>query len=266
MDVYGLIGDPVEHSLSPVMFEAAFDAAGIDARYVTFRVDPSALESAITGAAALDIAGLNVTIPHKSAVLELSTPSPAAEAIGAANVLSFDDEVPAATNTDVTAMASVLDGLERGPDHALVLGAGGAARAYVHALATAGWRIDIVNRTPERAITLASRYDKATGHPAAAAIELAENAELILNTTPVGLDGEDSPIDPAAITRDHVVVDAVYRPGDTPLIETAAKRGAETIAGDTLLLEQAVATFERWRSVPAPRAAMEAKLERAMTR
>lgn len=266
MDVYGLIGDPVEHSWSPAMFEAAFDAAEVDARYATFPVEADRLKAAIDGASALGIRGLNVTIPHKATVLEHADPTAAAASVGAANVIDYDTEPPTADNTDILAMAAVIERIDRPAGSALVLGAGGAARAYVHALATAGWTVTIANRTTARATALAAEYPRTEGIGLEEGVTRVSSADLVLNATPVGLQSDESLLVPDRFHADQVVVDAVYRPAVTRLLEDAAAAGAETVSGLTLLLEQAVATFEVWRDEPAPRAAMATALEDASAR
>lgn len=266
MDVYGLIGSPIEHSLSPVMFEAAFAASGIDAAYVPFHVEADRCVQAVNGADALDVAGLNVTIPHKETVLEVTTPTPVAQRVGAANLIDFSEEPPLADNTDVHAMATVLAGLEHSSHEALVLGAGGAAKAYVHALIEAGWSVTIANRTLERAEAVASRYADATAIEFSEAVSRVPQGGLIVNATPVGLEEDVSPLDTGVFEVEHTVIDAVYRPQRTRLLADAQTAGAKTVSGVTLLLEQAVASFERWRSEPAPRQAMADALDRAIDR
>lgn len=264
MDVYGLIGAPVDHSLSPVMFEAAFRAREVDATYVPFRVEASGRQAAIKGANALGIAGLNVTIPHKESVLEWAEATDVAQTIGAANVLDFDHDPPLADNTDVLAMARVIDNQQQSPTDALILGAGGAARAYVHALTEAGWTVTIANRTERRAQSLAEAYAEASTIAFDEASATAPNVQMIVNATPVGLEDDVSPIDARALKSDHLVVDAVYRPERTRLLTDAEAAGADTVGGDTLLLEQAVATYERWRPEDPPKRAMAVALEDAL--
>lgn len=256
MEVYGLIGDPVGHSHSPALFEAAFEAVDVDARYVTFRVAEADLETALRGASSLGIDGLNVTIPHKEAVLEWSIPSARAEAIGAANVLDLTGTRPLAENTDAVSMATVLDRLDRPAGQALVVGAGGAARAYVHALIDAGWQVMVANRTLARADRLADRYPPATAHHLDGAVDIAGEADLIVNATPVGLESDVSVLPPAVLDPSQVVIDAVYEPAETRLLTDAIAVGATTVSGRKLLLEQAIASFRLWRDEPPPIAAM----------
>lgn len=264
MDVYGLIGSPIEHSLSPVMFEAAFAARETDATYVPFHVETDRCIQAVNGADALEVAGLNVTIPHKETVMEVTAPTQVAQTVGAANLIDFREEPPLADNTDVNAMAAVLDELEHVPHDALVLGAGGAAKAYVHALIEAGWSVTIANRTFERAEAVASRYEDARAVEFSEVVQSVPPAGLIVNATSVGLEEDVSPLDTGVFEAEHTVIDAVYRPQRTRLLTDAHAEGANTISGVTLLLEQAVATYERWRSEPAPRQAMADALERAI--
>ncbi len=260
MDVYGLIGHPVAHSSSPAVFDAAFDTVGIDAQYVLFPVEPSNLATAIEGAEALGIDGLNVTIPHKESVLMHAQPTEAAAAIGGANVLDLGEDPIVAANTDASAMVTVLDILDLPPTEALVLGAGGAARAYVHALVNTGWQVHVANRTVKRAAELADRYAAVNSHPLDAAADLASTVSLIVNATSVGLETDVSPLPADAIESTHVVIDAVYEPDPTRLLTDATAAGATTVSGRRLLLEQAVGAFEIWRDESVPRAVMASAL------
>ena len=263
--VAGIIGWPVEHSLSPAMHNAAFAALGLDWTYVAFPVHPDAVERAIAGLAAAGVAGLNATIPHKRAALEAaSSASDAAAAIGAANTLVPDGEGGfRADNTDATGFLRALDeqaplGLE-GRD-ALVIGAGGAARAVVHALRSRGARVRVANRTAARAAELG---DPVPFVPAALDM-VAGQAALVVNATSLGLHGDDAPgeLPLAGLGRDQVVADIVYRPGGTPWLAAAAGRGARTVDGLGMLLHQGAAAFEGWTGREAPIDAMRAALER----
>lgn len=264
MEVYGLIGSPVDHSLSPVMFEAAFEERDIDAVYATYHVESDDCLRALDGATALGIDGLNVTIPHKETVLEWATPTEVADRIGAANVIDLSADPPKADNTDAHAMTTVLSRLDQPPESALVVGAGGAAKAYVHALTEAGWEVTVANRTLERAQSLADRYESVSAIQLSQASDSVPETTLILNATPVGMQEDVTPLSTDSITAEHIVVDAVYRPVETRLLSAAATAGAQTVTGLTLLLEQGVATFERWREEDPPRRAMRVALEEAI--
>ena len=263
--VAGIIGWPVEHSLSPAMHNAAFAALGLDWTYVAFPVHPDAVERAIAGLAAAGIAGLNATIPHKRAALEAaSSASDAAAAIGAANTLVPDGQGGfRADNTDAAGFLRALD--EQAPldlegRDALVIGGGGAARAVVHALRSRGARVRVANRTAARAAELG---DPVPFVPAALDM-VGGQAALVVNATSLGLHGDDAPgeLPLAGLGRDQVVADIVYRPGGTPWLAAAAGRGARTVDGLGMLLHQGAAAFEAWTGRAPPLDAMRAALER----
>lgn len=267
MHVYGLIGDPVEHSLSPAMFNAAFDASAIEAVYGTFHVDHDDLETALHGAEALDVRGLNVTTPHKKAIIELIDPVPEAASIGAVNTIDLTTSPPRGWNTDAFAMEVVIDDLDPDPGVALVLGAGGAGRAYAHALYAAGWQLIIANRTVARAEQLAARLEATTPVSLEDAADLLGEVDLVVNATTVGLeDHAQTPIAPEGIGPDHIVIDAIYGTHETQLLRHAKAVGATGVGGDRLLLEQALASYERWFDSPAPRDVMAEALREALGR
>lgn len=265
MKVFGIIGDPVDHSLSPVLFNAAFKATKTEAVYGTFHVSPEDLEDAISGAKALGVQGLNVTTPHKEAVLAFVEPDDEATAIDAVNAIDLTANPPVGWNTDVMAMRAVLDALDTESGVALVLGAGGAAQAYTYALDGAGWQLIIANRTHERAQRLAQKRAQASAIKLTEATAWIDEADLILNATTVGLDEPDrTPIDPTRITSDHVVIDAIYGEHDTRLVREARAAGAHCISGGHLLLLQAVGCFERWIHTTAPQETMAKALDDAL--
>ena len=254
MDVFGLLGNPVGHSLSPPMHEAAYDTLGMDARYVTFEPAPDDLGTAIRGADALGISGLNVTIPFKEDVLGLVEPDDLASRIGAVNTIDFSGADPTGHNTDAAGVTRSfterdvsIDGTE-----AVVVGAGGAGRATAFALADAGARVSIANRTVARADALADDVPGATGYGLDALPTLVSEADLLVNATSVGMEEDRSPVPADALHGDLAVLDAVYRPLETRLLRDAAERGATTIDGARMLLHQGVAAFERWTDRDAP--------------
>jgi shikimate dehydrogenase len=240
----GLLGHPVAHSLSPRMQNAAFAARGLDWDYTAYDVgDPLAAVAALRE---LGFAGANVTIPHKQAALALAdSASAVAEAIGAANTLTFSpDGAIAAENTDAPGLIAALGSSPRGR-RALVLGAGGSARAAVHALAGAGCDVYVLARTPSRA----------EGLPATV-VDRPVAAQALVNCTPVGLHGPDElPLDPAGY---ELVVDFVYREGGTALTRRATGR---VVDGLELLVAQGALSFVRWTgraaSVDAMRVAVQ---------
>lgn len=266
MEVYGLVGNPVEHSVSPEMHEAAYRTLGMDARYVTFESDTDRLEAAIEGAAALGIAGLNVTIPFKESVLEFVDPDETASSIGAVNTVDLGSDTPRGYNTDAGGARRALEhhGVDLDGRGAVVLGAGGAARAIGFMLADAGCEIHIANRTTERATELAADVG-ARGYGLDAVGSLLESADILINATSVGMETDESPVPAAQLHGDLVVMDAVYTPLETRLLHDAAAAGAKTIDGAWMLLYQGVEAFEIWTGKTAPVEEMNEALRRALT-
>ncbi|MEF8839090.1 MAG: shikimate dehydrogenase [Haloarculaceae archaeon] len=265
MDVYGLIGTPVEHSLSPPMHEAAYEALGIDARYVSLDPDPDGGRAAVESAATLGFRGLNVTIPFKRDVLAAVEADDLATAVGAVNTVDFATDPPTGYNTDVTGVQRALchhDIFLEGT--AVVVGAGGAGRAAAFALAAEGMRVKVANRTPSKATDLAGSLAAegwaASGHGLEALPQVLEDADILVNATSVGMDEERSPIPAGVLHEDLTVLDAVYSPLETRLLQDAAAAGATTIDGAWMLLFQGVEAFERWTGREAPVDAMDRAL------
>ncbi len=257
MQVFGLIGDPVEHSLSPPMHEAAYDALGVDARYVTF--EPTGAGAAVDAAAALGIAGLNVTIPFKRDALGHVDPTPLAERVGAVNTVDLSTDPPRGHNTDLAGVTRALAHHDVDPSgaDAVVVGAGGAGRAAAFALADAGARVHVANRTVERARDLADAVGEGTtaGGLDGLAGRLPD-AELLVNATSVGMDEDATPVPADGLHAGLAVLDAVYSPVETRLLRDAAAAGATTVDGAWMLLYQGVEAFETWTGREAPVAAM----------
>lgn len=256
MDVYGLLGNPVSHSLSPPMHEAAYRELGIDARYVTFEPELEALETAVSGASALGIRGLNVTIPFKQDVLSMVEPDELAERIGAVNTIDFGTKSrkPTGHNTDAVGARRALEHHNVNLDgaRAVLVGAGGAARAIAFALADAGAVVMIANRTEDRAEALAKTVSEASGHGLGELSSLLENADLLVNATSVGMEEDRSPVPTELLGSDLTVMDIVYRPLETRLLREASEVGAETIDGAWMLLYQGIEALERWTGREAP--------------
>ncbi|WP_276271311.1 shikimate dehydrogenase [Haloarcula litorea] len=257
MDVYGLVGNPVGHSLSPPMHEAGYEALGLDARYVTFEPPADAGEAAVEAAETLGVAGLNVTIPFKRDVLAAVDPAPLAERIGAVNTVDFSGETPRGYNTDAVGAVRAFE--HHGVDlsgTAVVVGAGGAGRAVAFGLADEGVTVGIANRTESTAHDLAAEVPDATGHGLDELPDLLADADLLVNCTSVGMDEDASPVPAEALHADLAVLDAVYSPIETRLLRDAADAGATTVDGAWMLLYQGVAAFELWTGSDAPVAAM----------
>ena len=264
MAVYGLIGNPVDHSVSPPMQEAAFEERGLEARYVTFEPTEDALGIAVEGARALGVAGLNVTIPFKQSVLPLVEADPLAERIGAVNTVDFGGD-PTGHNTDAAGVTRALEYHEVPlSGTAVVVGAGGAGRAAAFALADEGVSVRVANRTVSRAEALAGEVLDASARPLEGLAELLADADLLVNATSVGMESDETPVPKPALHADLAVLDAVYAPLETRLLREAADVGATTVDGAWMLLFQGVEAFELWTGRSAPVTAMNRALRAAL--
>jgi shikimate dehydrogenase len=283
MDVYAILGFPVGHSRSPAMQNRAFEALGIDARYVPFAVDPRDLEDAVRGLRALHVCGVNVTLPHKTAIIPLLDEIDAtASRIGAVNTVWRDGERLLGTNTDAEGLCRALreGGGQLMAASATVLGAGGAARASVVGLAEAGVRqIRVAARRLESAQALVSDLSaKLPGTPLCA-LDLSASAlaaafrdtDLLVQATSATLDGHAEAREFAAslpleaLPASALVTDLVYRPLETAVLRRASARGLATVDGLGMLLHQGALAFERWTGKPAPLDQMRDALLRAAT-
>jgi shikimate dehydrogenase len=263
--LYGILGHPITHSLSPLMQTFAFEHHNLDCLYVPFPVQPEHLPQALAGAIALGICGLNVTIPHKEAILPLlDEVSAEAELIGAVNTVDIRNGRTVGYNTDGNGFLLPLheQHISLADTSAYILGAGGAARAVTMALLRTGCpELTLCNRTPERAHRLRDdlhdRFPQAhiTCVPFEHAATAARDHTLIVNTTAVGLHPDDPPILPATTFRpEHVVYDIVYRPLYTELLRAAKQRGATVVPGIEMLIGQGAEAFRVWtgRIFPTP--------------
>jgi shikimate dehydrogenase len=245
------------------MHNAAFVALGIDAAYVAFDVPPSDLATAVAGARALGIRQLAISIPHKEAALALCDEvDDTARRIGAVNTLTLRGGRFVGSNTD---WIGVVRALERAVDlrgrHAVVLGAGGAARAATFGLLERGARVTVLNRSPKRAFALAKELGAEAGGPIEALDRCAY--DVLVHTTSVGLREDASLVDPGAIRRGAIVLDAVYDPPETRLLCEAAARGARPIGGKWWLVEQAAEQLRLWTGRSAPIDVMADAFDRA---
>jgi shikimate dehydrogenase len=249
----GVAGWPVAHSRSPAMHNAALAAAGLtDWRYLKLPLPPARFGETVRALPAAGFRGINVTIPHKEAALALADEATeTAAAVGAANTLTF---LPSgaihADNTDVPGLLEALP-VDPAGMTALVLGAGGAARAAVYALRRAGATVMVWNRTRERAERLVADLGGRV-------VDAPEPAGVLVNCTSVGLHETDPtfkslPIEADTLGVGSYVADMVYRPGGTPLLVEAKRRGAVVVTGLEILVAQGAASFERWTDMTAPR-------------
>jgi shikimate dehydrogenase len=256
----GVLGYPVRHSLSPAMHNAAFRALGLNGVYLAFEVAPDRLAQAIAGMRGLGIRGLNLTIPHKEAVIPLLDGlTDAARHIGAVNTLFWDGERLVGDNTDAEGFLRALyeAGVNPAGQTVLVLGAGGAARAVVYALRQQGCTVWLANRSRERAEALAAAFGCAGILPLErdALTQVAAHADGLVNCTSLGMEphADTTPPVPAeALPVGAWVCDLVYRPLQTRLLQAAAARGLTTIDGLGMLVHQGALAFERWTGSPAP--------------
>jgi len=238
------------------MHNAALAACGLgDWRYLKLPLPPERFEETVRALPARGFRGVNVTIPHKQAALAVADEAtPAARAIGAANTLTLAPD--GSIHADNTDAPGLLDALGEDPagKQVLVLGAGGAGRAAVHAFVQAGARVAVWNRTPERAEAVAAQLG-------ATPVSGRMQAQIVVNATSVGLHDPASTFKTLPVTADEVVagscvVDMVYRPEGTALLEAAREWGARTVDGLDILIAQGAASFERWTGKTAPREAM----------
>lgn len=257
--VVGVIGDPVGHSLSPLLHNSAFDALGIDWVSVGFAVEASGLPGAVAGIRALGLCGVSVTMPHKAPVAEIvDRLSGTATVLGAVNCIAREHGELVGHNTDGEGfLASLRRGAKFEPAgrRCVVVGAGGAGRAVVRALADAGAaEIVVVARTPASARRSAALAG-AAGRPGAASD--VERADLVVDATPVGMTGTDAVgaplvVDPALLGPGQLVVDLVYDPQVTPLLAAATERGASVLGGLGMLVHQAAVQLKLWTGLDAP--------------
>ena len=264
--VCGVIGDPIENTMSPVMHNAAFKELGLDYLYVPLRVKREELGKAVESVRALNIRGLNVTLPHKVAIISfLDELDPLARKIGAVNTIVNDDGVLTGYNTDATGFLQAL--LERGVEpkekKVVILGAGGASRAISFILAERDAYLVILNRLLELdwAEELAQRVSKVFAKEVKA-LELneknlemvLEGADILINATSVGMspDVDETPVPARLLKPALIVFDIVYNPIQTRLLKEAEAAGAQTIGGLDMLVWQGAIAFEKWTGRKAP--------------
>ena len=259
-DTYAVIGDPIDHSLSPNIHNAAFRHLKLDHTYIAYKIPDGELSAGIEALKTIKIAGFNVTIPHKIEMMKfLDEMDTTCKVIGAVNTVSNEDGKLKGYNTD---MIGFLDPIKKKnliikDSQVLLLGAGGAARAIVTAMVKekAG-KITIVNRTLENANKLAEFAKKIGGNVDTVSIQeankLITDYKFIINSTSIGMRNEPSPISTENISKDSIVYDIVYQPINTDFIKKSKENGATIIYGYEMLLSQAACSFEIWHETEAP--------------
>ncbi len=260
INLYGVIGDPVAHSLSPIMHNAAFKALNMDCYYAAFHVKGRYLYEAVNGARALGFGGLNVTIPHKEVIIRFVPADEASHDIGAANTIDLRGNK--AYNTDAPgAIQSLKDsGIAVKGRNVLVLGAGGAARAVTYGLLKNGATVTIANRTASKAADLAAymrEYGDVFGTDMGGLGQKVAIADVIVNTTTVGMGVDETLVTADMLNPRQAVFDLVYKPVETQLLKEAKLAGAKTIDGITMLVRQGALSFEIWTGVKPPLDVME---------
>ena len=266
--IFGIIGDPIEHTLSPFMQNRAIAEMGIDAVYVPFNVKPKFLEDALNSIVYLGIKGINVTVPHKTGVMKYCDSLTAvAKAVGAVNMITNDNGTLIGDNTDVYGFEMCLKsgaGINKFPERICILGAGGAARgvAYACAIRDEVREVTIINRTFAKAEKLAKELSQVVGKTLIPIPAYEENIKrvlpaygLVINTTSVGMypDIDRSPVpDPNVFHEEQIVCDIIYNPLKTKFLNDAALRGAKTVGGLAMLAYQGARSLSLWTGKEAP--------------
>ncbi|MGG6268007.1 shikimate dehydrogenase [Leptolyngbya sp. AN03gr2] len=257
----GVIGDPIEHSLSPIMHNAAIAQMQIDFAYVPFHIRPEDLKTAIAGFKAIDLKGFSVTIPHKQTIMPLlSEITDVAKAIGAVNTVWKSDRGWCGTNTDIVGFIAPIKDRNWKSSIALVLGNGGAARAVVAGCDQLGFsEIHVVGRNAEKLQEFAQSWslDSLSVHTWEELSKLLPNADLVVNTTPIGMSphSDRSPLmeeQADLIKSGAIAYDLIYVPNPTMFLQQAQQRGAEAIDGLEMLVQQGAAALEIWTGQTVP--------------
>lgn len=263
-ELVGVFGNPVDENPTGVMEEAAFEALGLPFRYLTIRVRQEDLADAVKALRAFGMRGINLTIPHKIAVIPyLDRLTQAAEIIGAVNTVINEEGTLIGDNTDGKGMLQSFseNGCEVKGKHLVILGAGGAARAIAVEAALAGARkVTVINRTPEKARELAALIGSRTGAEAASlaftpGMKIPQDTDILVNGTSIGLYpdvGSRPDIDYAGISPRMVVSDVVFNDPNTLFLQAAAAQGAKTINGLGMLAHQGAVNFKLWTGADAP--------------
>lgn len=253
-----IIGYPVGHTMSPIMHNATIKELDLNYVYVAFNVNPDNLEKAVQGFRALDIKGINVTIPHKETIIKyLDEIDPISEKMGAINTIKNDDGYLKATNTDAAgARKSLIDaGFMIEGKNIVFIGSGGAARSIAYILSEDAKKIVLTDIVEERAVTVAREITKnmeanVEGKLASAKVlaEEIKHADLLINATPIGMHPKegDSPISKDLLHQELFIFDVIYNPMETQLMKEAAEIGCKTLSGLDMLINQGVIAFKWW--------------------
>lgn len=272
----GLLGWPARYSLSPVMHNAAFRAAGHDVAYLVFPCQPDRLATVIDGLAAVGTIGVNVTIPHKqAAVSSCDTLTDEAQLVGVVNTLTFTGGVVDGDNTDATGLLAAWqqDAIVGPGDRLVMFGTGGAARAAAVAAGRCGASCTVVGRRADAAVELADLVSRAGGRGAAgvhaddasSVAELVGSAQVVVNATPLGMHGEPLLEPMMQLRPDQVAYDLVYSPSETPFLQSARAAGARVYNGVPMLMHQAAQAWSRWMGQAPDYDAMRSALDQALT-
>jgi len=264
---YAVIGYPIEHSLSPGMHKAGYEALGLDAEYQRFLVEPSHLTEAVEGLCALGFFGWNVTLPHKEQIISLlDVLTPQAQRAGAVNTVKIHEGQRIGHNTDgdgfVRSVEEELKGFQG--KKAVLLGAGGASKGIALALTEQGMQVHILNRTYEKAEALVQAIQREGGTATSGVFapgDWLSDVDLLVQTTSAGLHGEPFPFSVQGISEHALVVDIIFNPRETAFLQEAKKQGCRTLNGLGMLLYQGALAWEFWLGGQAPVEAMRQALQ-----
>jgi shikimate dehydrogenase len=262
--ICGVIGDPIEHTLSPAMHNAAFEELGLDYVFLAFKVKVRSVADAVEGARALNIRGLNVTMPHKTKVIaHLDRIDLSAQIVNSVNTILNKENMLFGFNTDGVGALKALkeNGVELKGRKVLLLGAGGAARAIAYALGKEADELAVLNRTVKQAQALSKllekSFSKKIAYGSLSPQDVAENlqdSDILINATSVGMKpkADETPVPAKLLRRNLAVMDIVYNPLETKLSKDAKAAGAQVVSGVEMLIYQGVSSFEIWTGKSAP--------------
>ncbi len=254
--ITGVIGNPIQHSLSPIMHNSAYKDMDMDYKYVAFHVQPENLKNVVTAAKTFNIQGLNVTIPYKTDIIKyLDEIDPTAKKINAVNTLQFRNGIVKGYNTDgMGAIKAIENHTDIKDKNILVLGSGGASKAIVFTLTTKNpSTITIANRTQENAQKLINNINKEADfyntsyQPINETNDIINDMDIIINTTPIGMypnENQNPPINTEKINSKHTVMDIIYNPLETQLLKKSKSNGAQTIPGTEMFINQGIESYK----------------------